>query len=132
MVKGFQSGGGVDHEHDVEIGAKDFRLGSQCFSKTALEEISTGSRSDLLRRRNPDESRAWKGNQSRVRAVDSLALGKDNFEARFAGSFYQASRARPFNRRRLRTLRPSVVLMRTRKPCVVCLCRLFGWYVRFI
>ena len=41
------------------------------------------------------------------------------------------SRLRPFARRRLRTSRPFLVLIRTRKPCVRLRCLVFGWNVRF-
>ena len=40
--------------------------------------------------------------------------------------------ARPFSFRRLMVFCPSVVRMRTRNPWVLLLCRLLGWYVRFI
>ena len=36
------------------------------------------------------------------------------------------------SRRRLRTSRPALVLIRARKPCVLARRRLFGWKVRFI
>jgi hypothetical protein len=39
---------------------------------------------------------------------------------------------RPFCRRLLRTRRPPLVLIRTRKPWVLLRFRLFGWKVRFI
>ncbi len=42
------------------------------------------------------------------------------------------SRFRPFARRRLSTLRPPFVFMRSRKPCVFARRRRFGWNVRFI
>jgi hypothetical protein len=42
------------------------------------------------------------------------------------------SRLRPFARRRFRTSRPFLVLMRTRKPCVRLRRRRFGWNVRFM
>lgn len=41
------------------------------------------------------------------------------------------SRLRPLARRRLRTSRPFLVLMRTRKPCVRLRRLLLGWNVRF-
>jgi hypothetical protein len=43
-----------------------------------------------------------------------------------------ANRARPFARRRFSTIRPALVAIRARKPCVRLRCRLLGWYVRFI
>lgn len=42
------------------------------------------------------------------------------------------SRLRPFARRRFRTSRPFLVLIRSRKPCVLRRRLLFGWKVRFI
>ena len=39
-------------------------------------------------------------------------------------------RFRPFARRRFRTIRPFLVLIRTRKPCARRRRRLFGWNVR--
>ena len=42
------------------------------------------------------------------------------------------SRLRPFARRRFRTMRPFLVLIRTRKPCVRRRLRRLGWNVRFI
>lgn len=45
-------------------------------------------------------------------------------------SLLTVRRLRPFARRRLSTRRPFFVLMRTRNPCVLLRCRLFGWNVR--
>lgn len=45
---------------------------------------------------------------------------------------YTATRLRPFARRRARTVRPDVVFMRTRKPCVFDRFRFFGAYVNDI
>lgn len=45
---------------------------------------------------------------------------------------YAPIRLRPLFRRRLRTRRPPLVRMRTRKPCVLFRLRLFGWNVRFM
>lgn len=42
------------------------------------------------------------------------------------------SRLRPLARRRLRTLTPSLVRIRTRKPWVLFRRILLGWYVRFM
>ena len=39
---------------------------------------------------------------------------------------------RPFARRRASTLRPSLVSIRDRNPCLFARLRLLGWYVRFI
>jgi hypothetical protein len=44
-------------------------------------------------------------------------------------SSYTAIRVRPLLRRRARTLRPAVVLERTRKPCDLARFRFFGLYV---
>ena len=41
------------------------------------------------------------------------------------------SRLRPLSRRRLRTLRPALVLIRLRNPCSLFRLTLLGWYVRF-
>ena len=41
-------------------------------------------------------------------------------------------RLRPFLRRRAMTVRPPLVRMRTRKPCVFLRLRLLGWNVRYI
>ena len=41
-------------------------------------------------------------------------------------------RLRPCLRRAANTLRPPFVFMRERKPCVLFLWRLLGWYVRFM
>jgi hypothetical protein len=43
-----------------------------------------------------------------------------------AYSLLTVSRLRPFARRRFSTRRPFLLLMRTRKPCVRFLCRVFG------
>ena len=49
-----------------------------------------------------------------------------------AGSFQAESRALPFARRRLMTLRPALVDIRLRNPWFLARLRLLGWKVRFI
>jgi hypothetical protein len=63
--------------------------------------------------------------------VDPLELGAPadslgGAEARVDYSLLTVSRLRPFARRRLRTRRPFLVLIRTRKPCVRLRWRVFG------
>lgn len=49
-----------------------------------------------------------------------------------AGCGQALRRARPFERRALRTLRPPLVVMRARKPWVRLRLTVLGWYVRFM
>ena len=74
------------------------------------------------------------------RTIDALApleqrlefsAGSQSLTARKAAR-QTVSRLRPFARRRLSTLRPPFVFMRSRKPCVFARRRRFGWNVRFM
>ncbi len=58
-------------------------------------------------------------------AMDALTPRKYLFEPPFTGT-YEEIFLRPLSRRRFKTFWPSVVRIRTRKPCVLLRCRLLG------
>jgi len=82
----------------------------------------------------------------RLRATDAALISQDalsglNPVVRVAGQVAEAARAargqtqrraRPLARRRARTLRPSAVFIRARKPWSRLRFRLLGWYVRLV
>jgi hypothetical protein len=58
-------------------------------------------------------------------------MARETRHCRFDYSLLTVKRLRPFARRRFRTKRPFLVLIRTRNPCVRLRRRVFGWNVRF-
>ena len=75
------------------------------------------------------ELRAAVVNRLELRAA-AYVLGGAEPHAVGRYSLLTVSRLRPLARRRFRTSRPFLVLIRTRKPCAFFRWRLFGWNVR--
>ena len=70
------------------------------------------------------------GNWSSRVALEDLCFTRGNYFPAMESETVR--RARPFARRRARTLRPSGVAIRARKPCLLTLFLFEGWNVLFI
>ena len=78
----------------------------------------------------------WQGEAGHQPAPVPLTVVVDPGELRPTAQFHRDdetdSRLRPFARRRFSTMRPFLVCMRTRKPCVRARLTLEGWKVRLV
>lgn len=143
------------NDHDVE-GAAD-RRSTEYFSNQAFSPIPLDGVAELPRRHDAEPhglARAVGGNQDRhvapLRTVGSIehplefATASNSTDpgktlgghrgvreqiSRICSTYDDETvrRFRPFARRRFRTMRPFLVDMRTRKPCVRLRRRRFGW-----
>jgi hypothetical protein len=102
------------------------------FKTPSLCTVPMGVAADAAACADSQKTPARQCRQSTELSGCTEAILKDLLKSRFRGSVQTANRYRPFVRRRFSTLRPSVVRMRTRKPCFLWRFLLLGWNVRFI
>jgi len=125
--KGRCTGFGSHEDENVPFGKVLIQVLERC-SGSALLTVPRWLRSDGLRGRESDQTTAVRDDQATVNSLKASAFLENLIKTRFVRSNYRfASLCRPFSRRRFKVFWPSVVLIRTRNPWVVCQWRLFGW-----
>jgi hypothetical protein len=112
-------------DHEVELGV--IAQAPDCFSNSSLDPVAAGMAPNPPRGRNPHQTSPGEQVHPAKSAAHALSLFENLVEAALARAFYGANLARPLSRRRFNVFCPSVVPIRTRKPWVVFLWRLFGW-----
>lgn len=150
-VIGFKDGqAGVEQftlGNDDDIKAMRDLVATENLSYQSFSAVPLNRSAELFRSRNPQpaDSAPVRENEDRgVTAVSSRAalvnlrelctaayvLGGPKPHTALSYSLLTVRRLRPLARRRFRTRRPFLVLMRTRNPCAFFRCRVFGWNVR--
>jgi hypothetical protein len=150
---GFDVGeGGIQHfppRHDDDVEARRDFVAPEQFSGQPLCPVAYDGGTQFAGRRHADSrplgtvGHREDGHEptvySNAGVVGAFELGPATDPLRggqpLASRHYQPSsetvrRLRPFWRRRFNTVRPFLVAMRTRKPCVFDRRRVFGWNVR--
>jgi len=146
--------GGVEEfplRHDHQVEARRDLVSTEDLSNQSFSSVSYDRASQLLRRGNPkppDREVVGENEECGETPVNSGAVLIDPLKisaapdvlvrpeathgrpGRDGYSLLTVRRLRPFARRRFRTIRPFLVLIRTRKPCARRRRRLFGWNVR--
>jgi hypothetical protein len=138
------------HDHDIEPGSE--LVATEYLANEPLGPVPHDGAAKLPGRRNTETACFESVGQTEQRerttvdldaaVVNILVLGSfpdtlGTAEARLGHesdfstySLLTVNRFRPLARRRLRTRRPFLVAMRTRKPCALRRRRVFGWNVR--
>jgi hypothetical protein len=145
VIVGFKAGeGGIEHfpaRHDDDVVPSDDFVAPEDFTRQSLGPVSFNGVTKLASCGHAKPGRGTVGGeheQGQITAVDAPTFVIDALEvgsapdplvgrqAELAHSSATVSRFRPFDRRRLSTMRPFFVDMRTRKPCVFFRRRVLG------
>jgi hypothetical protein len=145
VIVGFKAGeGSIEHFpacHDDDVVSADDLVAPEYFTRQSLGPISFNGVTKLAGCGHAEPRRGTAGGEHEQRqepavdassfVIDALEVGSApdplvGCQAELAHSSATVSRFRPFERRRLSTMRPFFVDMRTRKPCVFFRRRVFG------
>jgi len=133
---------GIDHfplRNNDDIQACLWFTAPEQLTRAPLRPIANHRVADFLAGRDAQARRAKgirEGEACHEPPAEPHSAIVDLHELRPTAQFHldevTVSRLRPFARRRFNTVRPFLVLIRTRKPCVRRRRRRLGWNVRFI
>ena len=120
--------GRIDHlpaRNNNDVYTCQWFAASKQLANEPFRPVTDDRVSDFLAGRNAEAGRSdlvWQGEAGHEAAPIPGAMVIDSGELRPAAQFHRddvtASRLRPFARRRFSTVRPFLVAMRTRNPCV--------------